>query len=63
MLSHTRTFLNKRLRIRNFTLNEEEKQIIKDELNGLSYLESKMYNPSIKNDLNGNKEIKKRRKK
>ena len=37
MLSPTGTFLNNRLRIRSFTLNEEEKQIIKDELSGLSY--------------------------
>ena len=64
MLSPAGTFLNKRLRIRSFTLNEEAKQIIKDELNGLSYSESKTSssskenNPSIKNDLNENKEIK-----
>ena len=37
MLSPAGSFLNKRLRIRSFTLNEEAKQIIKDELNGLSY--------------------------
>ena len=68
MLSPAGTFLNKRLRIRSFTLNEKAKQIIKDELSGLSYSESKTSssskenNPSIKNDLNGNKEIKKEEK-
>ena len=41
MLSPAGTFLNKRLRIRSFTLNEEAKQIIKDELSGLSYSERK----------------------
>ena len=64
MLSPAGTFLNKRIRIRSFTLNEEAKQIIKNELNGLSYSESKTSssykenNPSIKNDLNENKEKK-----
>ena len=64
MLSPAGTFLNKRLRIKSFTLNEEAKQIIKNELNGLTYSESKTSssskenNPSIQNDLNENKEKK-----
>jgi Ca2+-binding EF-hand superfamily protein len=68
MLSPAGTFLNKRLRIRSFTLNEEARQIIKDELSGLSYSESKTSssskenNPSTKTDLNENKEIKKEEK-
>ena len=68
MLSRAGTFLNKRLRIRSFTLNEETKQIIKNKLNGLSYSESKASssskenNPSIKNDLNENKEKKEEKK-
>ena len=68
MLSPVGSFLNKRLKIRSFTLNEEAKQIIKNELNGLSYSESKTSssskenNPSIQNDLNENKEKKRRKK-
>ena len=69
MLSPAGTFLNKRLRIRSFTLNEEAKQIIKNELNGLSYSESKTLssskenNPSIQNDLNESKEKKEKNEK
>ena len=36
MLSPAGSFLNKRLRIRSFSLNEEAKEIIKNELNGLN---------------------------
>ena len=41
MLSPAGSFLNKQLRIRSFSLNEEAKQIIKNELSGISLSERK----------------------
>ena len=51
MLSPAGTFLNKQLRIRSFSLNEEAKQIIKNELNGLNHNENKI-SPSKENNSN-----------
>ena len=51
MLSPAGTFLNKQLRIRSFSLNEEAKQIIKNELNGLNHYENKI-SPSKENNSN-----------
>jgi hypothetical protein len=57
MLSPAGCFLNKQLRIRSFSLNEEAKQIIKNELNGINISERKnTYTNENNSNSSSNKE-------